>query len=233
MRHVELRQRSWFAALNLIAEKLAARGNTPLAFSHLVSVEQLKLICRKNSLRDSATSWLRTTALTLFLAHDPARRRRTQEEIQEQLDQLIRAFKRLTYMINRIGVVIEWELDVYVEEIGPKRGQLSYYRTADPHLEMFKRNLDTFLQRAQAIRLPKSEPGRKIALSTLALDLLATHLRKAKPKASSRDLARLAQDLFDPLLPPKLPPPLWHQRARKEWPRVPSPHFNQPENKGN
>jgi len=220
-RLVDIRQRSWFGNINRIAEGLARSGETPAQFSKLMPADELKVICKKNNLPSRATKRLHMTALTLFLAYRRAQPR-AMADIRRELRDLIPQFQRLSKAIGRLDFEIELELDVYVERQGPKKGQFSYYRTADPHLEMFKQNLDEFLERARAIKLPKSEGGRKKAFPTLALGLLAAHLRKIKPSASSRDLARLAQGLFDTILPGELPPPLWRQRASELWPNVPS-----------
>jgi hypothetical protein len=176
-------------------------------------------ISRKHGLPTTAAQWLRIAALTLHLAvktPPPL----AMADIQKQLKDLVRDFERLSRAIGSLDPEIEWELDLYTLAVDAETGAPTFGATADPGLTLFKQTLDVFLDRARAIRLSRSGGGRRKALHTMALWGLASHLREVKPEASARDLARLAQDLFDPILPAKQPPPAWPQHARKLWPKA-------------
>jgi hypothetical protein len=220
-RVADIRQRSWFASVNRTAEELADSGKIPAKFRDLLPTEELKRICRNNDLPTTATRWLHTTGLTLFLAYQRAQPRAL-AEIRKELRDLIRDFQQLSKAIGRLDFEIEWELDLYVQEVDANTSQPTFYRTANPHLELFKQNLDELLERARAVKFPTSESGRRKALPTLALDLLASHLQEARSHSSRHDLARLAKDLFDPiLLKAELPLPRWRQHALTIGPTTP------------
>ena len=138
--------------------------------------------------------------------------------IRKELKDLIERFEQLNEAIDHLHIENEWQIDVYVEEIDAQTNEITFYRTANPPLELLKRYLDELLERTRSVKLPESESGRRKALPTLAMELLASHLREAKPDASRHDLAQLAEDLLDPILPKTVIPPLWHQRARDCWP---------------
>ena len=189
---------------------------TPKKFLHLLPAKELKRICRSNDLPTTATWWL-TTALTLFLAYQGAQPR-AMAEVRKELRDLIRKFERLREAIRRPAPEIRWELDAYVEGSGPKPGEWTVYPTADPNLELFNQYLDELLKRARAVKVPQSGSGRRKALPTLAMVLLASYLREIKPGAVSQDLARLAEGLLDPVLPGNVAPPRWAERAKELWP---------------
>ena len=108
-RLVDIRQRSWFASINRIAEGLARSGETPAQFSELMPAHELKVICKRNNLPSRATRWLHTTALTLFLAYRRAQPR-AMADIRKELRDLIPQFQRLSKAIGRLDFEIEWEL---------------------------------------------------------------------------------------------------------------------------
>jgi hypothetical protein len=221
MRLVELRQRVWFEKLSMMAEGLVASRNVPAKFCDVLTTEELKRICNDNDLPATAICWLQSTGLALFIACQKAPLR-AMADIRKERERLIGDLERLRKTLAGLDFTIEFELDEYAEKFNRRTGTWTFYATRDPSVETFMRGLEKLKQRAQAAKLPTSESGRRKALPILALDLLASHLREARPHSSRHDLARLAKDLFDPiLLAADLPLPRWRQLALAIWPTTP------------
>ena len=207
MKKREKQRRAGLFAKMCVAKE---QGRTQLAVNTATVIAALKKLDLPTHRADDIS--LLASSLSVVLTEEPPRQpHKVRQEIRDVTAAAKKLAKELRYLSHDARSALENVTEI--PGCDDLRDILAEFEVWDP-VEDFLPELNNFIE-ALNVDIPKSPPGNIKSHSTIALEFLIIIVETTAPHVSNADLAKLARELFDPILP--APGPSTPNNLSKEW----------------